>query len=82
MRPADRVERPPTIRPSPPHVDVWQPRLCLNRFKPWPTGQGVGLTGQPLGPLGLGSSPLGPCVQYTPVVMMILTFGLPYFVIP
>jgi hypothetical protein len=28
-----------------------------------------------LGPLSLGSSQLGPCVKYTPVVMVILTFG-------
>jgi hypothetical protein len=35
-----------------------------------------------LGPLGLGSAPLGPCVKYTPMVMMILTFGQLHFVIP
>jgi hypothetical protein len=35
-----------------------------------------------LGPLGLGSGPLGPRVKYTPVVMMILTFGQLHFVIP
>jgi hypothetical protein len=33
------------------------------------------LAGGALGPLGLGSSPLGPCVKCTLVVMMILTFG-------
>jgi hypothetical protein len=37
---------------------------------------------RPLGPLSLGSGPIGPCVKYTPVVMMILTFGLLHFVIP
>jgi hypothetical protein len=30
---------------------------------------------RPLGPLGLGSGSLGLRVKYTPVVMMILTFG-------
>jgi hypothetical protein len=40
------------------------------------------LAGRPLGPLGLGSGLLGPRVKYTPVVMMILTFGQLYFVIP
>jgi hypothetical protein len=40
------------------------------------------LVGRPMGPLDLGSGPLGPHVQYTPVVMMILTFGQLYFVIP
>jgi hypothetical protein len=74
-RPADRVERPAPTQTSPPHVDVWQPRLGWNRLKPWPVGR-------PLSPLGLGSGPLGPHVQYTPVVMMILTFGQLYFVIP
>jgi hypothetical protein len=59
---------------SPPHVDVWQPRLGSNYLIPWPTGW-------PLGPLGLGSGPLGPCVKYTSAVMMILTFGQLYFVI-
>jgi hypothetical protein len=36
----------------------------------------------PLGPLGLGSSLLGAHVKYTPVVMMILTFGKVHFAIP
>jgi hypothetical protein len=36
----------------------------------------------PLGPLGLGFGPLGPHVKYTPVVMMILTFGRLHFVTP
>jgi hypothetical protein len=35
-----------------------------------------------LGPFGLGFGPLSPCVKYTAVVMMILTFGQFYFVIP
>jgi hypothetical protein len=35
-----------------------------------------------LGPLSLGSGPLGPHVKYTPVVMMILTFCQLHFVIP
>jgi hypothetical protein len=39
------------------------------------------LAGQHRGPLGLGSGPLGPYVKYTPVVMMILTFGQLHFVI-
>jgi hypothetical protein len=35
-----------------------------------------------LGPFSLGFGTLGPCVKYTPVVMLILTFGQLYFVIP
>jgi hypothetical protein len=65
----------PSARASPPHVDAWQPRHGLNCLKPWPTGW-------PLGPLGLGSGPLGPRVKYTPMVMMILIFGQLHFVIP
>jgi hypothetical protein len=33
-------------------------------------------------PLNLGSGPLGPHVKYTPVVIMILTFGQLHVVIP
>jgi hypothetical protein len=77
-----RVERTPLTRPYHPHVDVWQPRLGLNCLKPWPVGEGVGPIDWPLGPLGLGSGLLGPHVKYTPVVMMILTFGQLHFVIP
>jgi hypothetical protein len=77
-----RVERAPPTRPSPPRVDAWQLRLGPNCLKPWPASQGVGLAGWPLGPLDLGSDPLGPRVKYTPVVMMILTFGQLHFVIP
>jgi hypothetical protein len=40
------------------------------------------LAGRPLGPLGLGSGPLGPRVKYTLVVIMILTFGQLHFIIP
>jgi hypothetical protein len=72
----------PLTRASTPHVDVWQLRLRLNCLKPWPASQRVGSVSRPLGPLGLGSSPLGPRVKYTPVVMMILTFGQLHFVIP
>jgi hypothetical protein len=75
MWPAGQVERPPPTRASPPRIDVWQPRLGLNRLKPWPAGR-------PLCSLDLGSSPLGPRVKYTPVVMMILIFGQLHFVIP
>jgi hypothetical protein len=46
-----------------------------NRHKTWVTSQGVWPASRPLGPFGLGFGPLGPCVKYTPVVMMILTFG-------
>jgi hypothetical protein len=80
--PAGWVEHPPPTWASPPHVDTWQPRRRSNRLKPWPAGQGVGPVGRPLDPLGLGSGPLGPHVKYTPVVMMILTFGQLHFVIP
>jgi hypothetical protein len=73
--PARWVEWPPLTGPPPPHVDAWQPRLRPNRLKPWPAGWS-------LGPLGLGSGPLGPCVKHTPVVMMVLTFGQLHFVIP
>jgi hypothetical protein len=77
-----RVERPPPTQASPPRVDVWQPRLRLNHLKPWLASQGVGPAGRPICPLGLGSDPLGPRVKYTPVVLMILTFGQLHFVIP
>jgi hypothetical protein len=40
------------------------------------------LVDRPLGPLGLGSGPLGPGVKYTHVVMMILIFDQLHFVIP
>jgi hypothetical protein len=69
------MERPPLTQPSPPRVDAWKPRLGPSLLKPWPAGR-------PLGPLGLGSGPLGPRVKYTLVVMMILTFGQLHFVIP
>jgi hypothetical protein len=39
------------------------------------------LASRPLGPIGMGSGPLGPRVKYTPVVMIILTFGQLHFVI-
>jgi hypothetical protein len=71
----DQVEWPPPTWLSPARVDAWQPWLGLNCLKPW-------LAGRPLGPLGLGSSPLGPHVKYTPTVMLILTFGQLQFVIP
>jgi hypothetical protein len=80
--PASPVEQPPPTQASPSCVDVCQPKLRLNHLKPWPTGQGVGSACRPLGPLGLGSSPLDPHVKYTPMVMMILTFGQLNFVIP
>jgi hypothetical protein len=38
--------------------------------------------GWPAGPFSLGFGQLSPCVKYTHVVMMILTFGQLYFVIP
>jgi hypothetical protein len=69
-----RLEWPPPTQPSLSRVDGWQPRLGLNRLKT--------LAGWPLGPLSLGSGPLGPRVKYTPVVMMILTFCQLHFVIP
>jgi hypothetical protein len=77
-----RVDRPPPAQASPPLVDAWQPRLGLNLLKPWLVSQGVGPAGQPLGPLGLGSGSLGLHVKYTPMVIIILTFGQLYFVIP
>jgi hypothetical protein len=40
------------------------------------------LADRPLGPLGLGSGPLGLRVKYTLMVMIILTFGQFHFVIP
>jgi hypothetical protein len=88
-KPRDRLARwssihrlSPLTRPSPPRVDVWQPRLGPNRLKPWPAGQGVGPASQCLGPLNPESGPLGPRVKYTPMVMMILTFGQLHFIIP
>jgi hypothetical protein len=79
--PAGRVERPPPTRASPHCVDTWQPRLGLNHLKPWPASQGDGPADQPLCSLSLGSSPLGPRVKYTTMVIMILTFGQLHFVI-
>jgi hypothetical protein len=70
--PVGWVERPPPTQASPCRVDVWQSRLGLNRFKPWPDSR-------PLSSLGLGSSPLGPHVKYITVVMIILTFGQLHF---
>jgi hypothetical protein len=78
---AGQVEGPSPTRASPPHVDGWQPSLGPNYLKHWPGSQGVAPVGQPLGPLSLGSGPLGPRVKYTPVVMMILIFGQLHFVI-
>jgi hypothetical protein len=75
------VKLSPPTRASPPRVDVWQPRLRPNGLKPWSAGQGIVQAVQPLCLLGLGSGPLGPCVEYTPVVMVILTFGQLHFVI-
>jgi hypothetical protein len=72
----------PPTRASPPRVDTWQPRLGPNHLKPQPASQGVGPASRPLGPLGLGSGLLGSHIKYTPVVMMILTFGQLLFVIP
>jgi hypothetical protein len=54
----------------------------LNQLKIWPAGQGAGPVGQPMGPFSLEFGPLGARVKYTPVVMMILTFGQLLFVIP
>jgi hypothetical protein len=60
-----------------------RPRSCgPNRHKIWLGGQGVWLADQPLGPFSLGFDPLSPCVKYTAMVMIILTFGHLYFVIP
>jgi hypothetical protein len=64
----------PLSRASPPRVDAWQLMVGSNRPKPYAVGG-------PLGQLGLGSGPLVPRVKYTPVVMMILTFGQLHFVI-
>jgi hypothetical protein len=53
-----------------------------NRLKPWLASQRVGPVGRPLGSLALGSGPLGLHVKYTPMVMMILTFGQLHVVVP
>jgi hypothetical protein len=54
-------------------IGAGQPCPRPSRLKPWPTGQ-------LLGPLGLGFGPLVPHVKYTPMVMLILTFGQLHFV--
>jgi hypothetical protein len=63
---AGQVEQLPPTRASPPRVDMWQPRFGLNCLKPWPAGQGVGPTIQPLGRLNLGSSPTWSMCQIHP----------------
>jgi hypothetical protein len=68
--------------PSTPHVDTCPQSRGPNPHKTWPANQGVWPASRPLCPFGLGFGPLGPCVKYTPMVMMILTFGQLYFVIP
>jgi hypothetical protein len=65
----------PSPWPSTPRVDTCPRSRGPNQHKTW-------LAGFPLGPFDLCFDPLGPCVKYTPVVMMILTFGQLYFVIP
>jgi hypothetical protein len=75
-----RLSPPPW--PSTPRVDTCPRSHGPNRHKTWQVDQGVWPVEWPLGPFGLGFGPLGPCVKYTPVVMMILTFGQFYFVIP
>jgi hypothetical protein len=70
---------------KPPQTLADWPRSWAGRLAPGPTRRGVWPTWSadwPLGPLGVGSGPLGRCVKYTPVVMMILTFGQLHFVIP
>jgi hypothetical protein len=68
--------------PSTPHVDTCPRSRRPTWDKKYQAGQGGWSVGQPMGPFGLGFGPFGPCVKYTPVVMMILTFGQLYFVIP
>jgi hypothetical protein len=76
--PAGRVERPPpTFSTNSAFSSSCRCVATKARAEPPET-----LAGRPLGPLGLGSGPLGPRVKYTPVVMMILTFGQLHFVIP
>jgi hypothetical protein len=70
--PAGRVEWPPPTRAS-------SCRSVATKARDEPPQT---LADQPLGPLSLGSGPLGPRVKYTPMVMMILTFGQLHFVIP
>jgi hypothetical protein len=65
--------------PSTLHVDTCPRSRGPNRHKTWPAGYGVWPAFRPFRP---GFGPLDPCVKYTPVVMMILTFGQLYFVIP
>jgi hypothetical protein len=79
MWPVSRVER------SPPTFSMDSGFACSGRHmatkaqaEPPPTLA----AGRSLGSLGLGSSPLGPCVKYTPMVMSILTFDQLHFVIP
>jgi hypothetical protein len=58
-----------------------QPSSQMSQLKPWLVGHVVAPAGRPLGPPGLGFGSLGPRVKYTPVVMLILTFGQLQFVI-
>jgi hypothetical protein len=62
-------------------VETCQPSPGPSWLKPWPPGQRVVSAGWHLGPPGLGFGPLGPCVKYTPMAMLILAFGQLHFVI-
>jgi hypothetical protein len=86
MWPASPGELPHQLTPPPwpstPFVDMCPGSCGPNHHKTWPVGQGVWPSDWPLGPFSLGFDALDPCVKYNPVVMMILTFGQLYFVIP
>jgi hypothetical protein len=80
--PAGQVERPPPPWPSNPHVDMCPRSRGLNQHRTWPAGQAVCPVGRPLRPFGVGFGPLGTCLKYTHVMMMILTFSQLYLIIP
>jgi hypothetical protein len=71
---ADWVERLPPPWPSSSHVDMCPRSREPDRLKSWPVGR-------PIGSFGLGFGPPRPRVKYTPVAIMILTFGQLHFVI-
>jgi hypothetical protein len=76
-RSASRVERPPPTLST----DLGFSSSCRHVSTKARAEMPQTLAGRPLCPLSQSTGPLGPRVKYTPVVMIILTFGQLHFVI-